>query len=154
MVRTWKPSVQLSSSVVSTLWDRMDCSTTGFPIHHQLLELTQTHVHWVSDAIQPFHPLSSSSPPASKSFPASASFQMSQLFASSDQSIGVSASAPVLLMNIQYWFLFGWTGWISLQSKGLSRGLSNTKVQNNQFFSTQLSLEPNFHIHTWLMEKP
>ena len=75
-----------------------------------------------------------------QSFPASGSFQMSQFFASGGQSTGVSASASVLPMNIQDWFPLGWTGWISLQSKGLSRVLSNTTVQNHRFFSTQLSL--------------
>ena len=82
------------------------------------------------------------------------SFQMSQLFTSGGQSVGVSASASVLSMNIQDWFPLGWTGWISLQSKGLSRAFSNTTVQKHQLFSTQLSLWSNSHIHTWLLEKP
>ena len=86
-------------------------------------------------------------------FPASGSFQMSQLFASGGQSIRVSASASILPMNIQDWFPLGWTCWISLQSKGLSRVFSNTTVQKHQFFGTQLSLESNSHIHTWLLEK-
>ena len=89
-----------------------------------------------------------------QSFPASGSFQMNQFFASGSQSIGVSASASVLPMNIQDWFSLGWTGWISLQSKGLSRVFSNTTVQKHQFFSTQLSLRSNSHIHTCLLEKP
>ena len=76
----------------------------------------------------------------SQSFPASGSFQMSQLIASGGQSIGVSASTPVLPMNTQDWSPLGWTGWISLQSKGLSRVFSNTTVQKHQFFSAQLSL--------------
>ena len=75
-----------------------------------------------------------------QSFPAAGSFPMSQLFASSGHSVGVSASASVLPMNIQDWFLLGWTGWISLVSKGLSRVFSNTKVQKHQFFGAQLSL--------------
>ena len=74
-----------------------------------------------------------------QSFPASGSFQMSQLFTSGGQSIGVSASLSVLPMNIQDWFPLGWTGWLSLQSKGLSRVFSNTTVQKHQFFGTQLS---------------
>ena len=89
-----------------------------------------------------------------QSFPASGSFQMSQLFASGGQSIGVSASASVLLMNTQDWSPLGWTGWISLQSKGLSRVFFNTTVQNHQFFGAQLSSQSNSHIHTWLLEKP
>ena len=75
-----------------------------------------------------------------QSFPASGSFQMSQFFASGGQSIGVSALASVFLLNIQDWFPLGWTGWISLQSKGLSRVFSNTTVQKHQFFGAQLSL--------------
>ena len=71
----------------------------------------------------------------------------------SSQSIGVSASASLLSMNIQDWFPLGWTGWMSLQSKGLSRVFSNTTVQKHQFFSAQLSLWSNTHIHTWLLEK-
>ena len=87
-----------------------------------------------------------------QSFPASGSFPMSQFFESGGQSIGVSASASVLPMNIQDWFPLGWTDWISLQSKGLSRVFSNTTVQKHQFFSTQLSYSNS--IHTWLLEKP
>ena len=117
----------------------MDCSIPGLPVHHQLPELTQTHVHWVW-----CHPsISSSVVPFSsclQSFPASGSFLMSQLLASGSQSIGVSASASVLSVNVQDWFSLGWTGWISLQSKGLSRVFSNTTVQKHQFFGTQLSL--------------
>ena len=89
-----------------------------------------------------------------QSFPASGSFPMSQFFASGGQSIGVSASTSVLPMNIQDWFPLGLTDWISLQSKGLSRVLSNTTVQKHQFFSTQSSLWSNSHIQTWLLEKP
>ena len=89
-----------------------------------------------------------------QSFQASGSFPMSQFFASGGQSIGVSASASVLPMNIQDWFPLGLTGWICLQSKGLSRVFSNTTVQKHQFFGTQLSLWSNSHIHTWLLEKP
>ena len=88
------------------------------------------------------------------SFPASGSFQKSHFFTSGGPSIGVSALASVLPMNIQGWFPLGWTGWISLQSKGLSRVFSNTTVQKHQFFGAQLSLYSNSHIHTWLLEKP
>ena len=89
-----------------------------------------------------------------KFFPASGSFLMSQFLASGGQTIRASASASVLPMNIQYWFPLGWTGWISLQSKGLSRVYSSTTVQKHQFFSTQLSLQFNCHIHTWPLEQP
>ena len=88
-----------------------------------------------------------------QSFPASGSFQMSQLFASGGQSIGVSASISVLPMNTQDWSPLGWTGWISLQFKGLSR-VFNTTVQKHQFFGAQPSIWSNCHIHTWLLEKP
>ena len=87
-----------------------------------------------------------------QSFPASGSFQMSQLFASGGQSIGVSAS--VLPMTIQDWFLLRLTGWISLQSKGLSRVFFNSTVQKHQFFGAQPSSQSNSHIHTWPLEKP
>ena len=89
-----------------------------------------------------------------QSFPASRSFPMSQLFASAGQSIRASASASTISMNIQDWFPLRWTGWISLQSKGLSRVFTNTIVQKYQFFGAQLSSQSNSHIHTWLLEKP
>ena len=89
-----------------------------------------------------------------QSFPASVAFLISWLFTSGGQSIGASASASVLPMNIQGWFPLGWTGWISWQSKGLSVIFSNTTVQKHQFFGAQLYLWPNFHIYTWLLEKP
>ena len=132
-------SVQFSSAaqLCPTLCDPMDCSTLALPVHRQLMEFTQTHVHWVGDAI------SSSIIPFSshlKSFPASGSFPMSEFFTSSGQSIGASASVSVLPMTIQDWFPLGWTGWISLQSKGLSRVFPNTTVQKYPFCGTQLSL--------------
>jgi len=88
-----------------------------------------------------------------QSLPESRSFQMSQFFTSGNQSIGISGSASVPPMNIQNWFPLGWTGWISLLSKGLSRVFSNTTVQKHQFHA-QLSLWSNSYIHTWLLEKP
>ena len=140
---TWKFCTQSVSSVSQscpTLCNPMNRSTPGLPVHHQLPKSTQTHVHRVGDAIQPSYPLLSPSPHALKSFPASGSFQMSQLFTSSGQSIRVSASTSVLPVNTQYWSPLRWTGWISLQSKGLSRVFSNTTVQKHQFFGAQLSL--------------
>ena len=89
-----------------------------------------------------------------QSFPASGSFPMSWVFISGDQSVRASASASVLPVNIQGWYHLGWTGWISLQSKGLSRVFSKTTVQKNPFFSAQLSLWSSSHIHTWLPGKP
>ena len=111
----------------------MDCSMPGFPVHHQLPELAQTHVHQVSDASNHpifYHTFSS----CLQSFPASGSFPMSQLFTSGGQRIGTSTSASVLPMNIQDWFPLGWTGWSSLQAKGFSRVFSKTTVQKHQFF--------------------
>ena len=122
-----------------------DCSISGFPVLHHLPELAQTHVYWVCDAIQPSHPIVTFSS-CLQSFLASGSFPMSRLLASGGQSIGASAS--VLPMNIQGLFALGWTGWISLQSKGLSRAFSNTTVRKHQFFGAQPSLWSNSHICT------
>ena len=88
------------------------------------------------------------------SFPTSGSFQINQFFTSGGQNTGVSVSASVLPMNTQDWSPLGWTGWISLQSKGLSRVFSNTTVQKHQFFSAQLSLWSNSYISIWILEKP
>ena len=144
-------SVQFSSVTQSclTLYDPLDCSAPGFPVHHQLPEFTQTHVPWVGDVIQPFHPL----------FTSPAALNLSQhqgLFHSVLHwwPKYCSFSFNILPMNIQGWFLLGWAGWISLQSEGLARVFSNTTVQKHQFFGTQLSLWCNSHIHTWLLEKP
>ena len=112
-----------------TLCDPMNHSTPGLPIHHQLLESTQTHVRCVGDAIHPSHPLSSPSPTA-----LNLSQHQSQLFASGGQSIGVSASTSILPMNTHDQYPLEWTAWISLQSKRLSRVFSNTTVQKHQFF--------------------
>ena len=134
------------------LCDPMNRNMADLPVHHQPPEFTQTHVHRVGDAaiwssIVPF----SSCP---QSLAASGSFAMSQLFSWSGQSIGVSASASVLVMNTQDWSPLGWTGWISLQSKGLSRVFSNTTVQKHQLFGAQLSSQSNSHIHIWPLERP
>ena len=147
-------SIQFSSVAQScpTLCDPMNRSTPGLPVHHQLSEFTQTHVHQVNDAIQPSHPRSSPSPPAPNPSQHQ-SLPMSQLFAWGGQSIGVLPSASVLPMNTQDWSPLGWTSWISLQSKGLSRVFSNTTVQKHQFFGTQLSSQSNSCIHTWPLEK-
>ena len=141
--RHWSCSSFLFCSVAHscpTLCNPMDCSMPGFPVLHHLLELAQTYVHWVGNAIQPS--LSSVVPFSSHlhSFPASGSFPMSWLFASDDQSIGASASASVLPMNIQGWLPLVLTGLISWLSKGLSRVFSNTTIQKHQFFDTQLSV--------------
>ena len=143
-------SVQFSRSVVSVC-DPIDYSTPGLPVHHQLLELTNScpSSRWRHPTISSFVVPFSSCP---QSFPALGSFPMSQFFASGGQSIRASASVSVLPMNTQDWSPSEWTGWISLQSKGLWRVFSNTTVQKHQFFSTQLSLYSNSHFHTWLLK--
>ena len=108
-----------------SLCDSMNCSMPVLPVHHQLQEFTQIHVHWVGDAIQPSHPLSSPSPPALNLSQHQGLFQGVSSSHQGGQSIGVSASASVLPMNIQEWFPFGLTGLISLQSKRLSRVFSS-----------------------------
>ena len=134
-------SVQSSRSAIPTLCDPMDCRTPGLPVHYQLPKFTQARVHWVSDAIQPSHPVIPSSS-SLLSFSASRSFQMSQHFAWGGQNIGVSASGSVLPMNIQDWFPLGWTGWMFLQSKGLSRVFTNTTVQKRQCFAACFLYSP------------
>ena len=136
-----------------TLCDPMDCSTPGFPVHHQLPEFTQTSVHWVGDAIQPTHPLSSLSSPT---FNHSQHQGLSQWVSSLYQ--GAKALEPQLQhqsfpVNIQDWFPLGLTGLISLLSKGLSRVFFSTTVWKHQFFVTQPSFWPNAHIHTRPLEE-
>ena len=146
-------SVQFSHSVVSdTLWPhelqhaRLPCPSPTPRVHPNSCPSSWWCHPAISSSVVPF----SSCP---QSFRASGSFPMSQLFAWGGQIIGVSASASVLPMNTQDWSPLGWTGWISLQSKGLSRVFSNTTVQKHQFFSAQLSSQSNSHIHTWLVGK-
>ena len=136
-----------------TLCNPMDCSMPGFPALHYLLEFVQTHVHWVGDAIQPFHPLSFPSF-ALDLFQHQRIFPVRRLFTSGGQNIGVSASTSVCPMNIQGWFHFRLTGLISLLTKGLSRIFSSTTVWKYQFFYIQFSLWSGSHIHTSLVEKP
>ena len=136
-----------------TLWDLMDCSSPGFPVVYHLVELAQTHVHWVNDAIQPSH---SHCPPLllSSIFPALGSSPMSWLLTSGGQSIGASASEPALPMNIQGWFPLGLTGLISWLSKGLSRVFSSTIIWKHQLFGAWPSSWSSSHIRTWLLQKP
>ena len=147
-------SVQFSHSVMSdSLWPhglqhtRLPCPSPTLRACSNSRPLSQWCHPTISPSVIPF-----SSP--LQFFPALGSFPMSQFFTSGGQSIGVSASASVLPMNTQDWSPLGWTGWISLQSKGLSRVFSNTTVQKHQFFGAQLSLRYISHIHTWLLEKP
>ena len=141
-------SVSQFSSVAQscpTLCDPMNRSTPGLPVHHQLPEFTQTHVHWVGDAIQLSHPLSSPSPPAPN-----------------PSSIRVFSNESSLHMRWPNYWSFSFSispssehpGLISLQPKGLSRVFSNTTVQKHQFFGAQLSSQSNSYIHTWPLEKP
>ena len=141
------------TKLCTTLFDPMDCSTPGFPVLHYCLEFLQIHVHFVSDTIQPSHPLLipfSCCPP---SFPASGSFPICCLFASAGQSIGASTSVSVLPETIQGWFLLGLIGLISLLSKGLSIVMSSTTIRKHQSFGVHPSLWFNSNICTWLLEK-
>ena len=133
-----------------TLCNPMDCSMPGFPILHQLLELAQTYVHWVGDAIQPNHLILHCPLLLLPSvFPSIRVFSSKVVLPSGGQSIGASASASVFPMNIHDWFPLGLNCLISLQSKGLSRVFSSTTIRKHQFFSAQPSLWSNSHIHIW-----
>ena len=152
-------SVQFSRSVMSDSLQPHELHHARPPCPSPLLEFTQNHVHRVCDAIQPSHPLSSPSPHAPTPSQNQSLFQESESFLLfhfpwGGQSTGISALASVLPNNTQDWSPLGWTGWISLQSKGLSRVFCNTTVQKHRFFGAQLSSQPNLHIHTWLLEKP
>ena len=148
-----KPSsVQVSCSVMSNSLQphgiqqaRLPCSSPNPRVHPNSCPLSRWCHPAISSSVIPFSS-------CLQSFPASGSFPMSRFFASGGQSI--SSPTSVLPMNIQDWFPLEWTGWISLQSKGLSRVFFNTTVQKHQFFSTWLSLWSNSHIHTRLLEKP
>jgi len=147
-------SVQFNRSVVSdslrpqkSQHARPPCPSPTPGVHSNSCPSSRWCHPAISSSVIPF----SSCP---QSLPASESFPMSQLFAWGGQSFGVSALALVLPMNTQDWSPLGWTGWTSLQSKGLSRVFSSTTVQKHQFFGTQLSSQSNFHIHTWPLEKP
>jgi len=145
-------SVQFSRSIVSDSLQshepqhaRPPCPSPTPGVHPDPCPSSQWCHPAISSSVVPFSS-------CSQSFPASGSFLMSQLFASGGQNTVVSASTSVLPMNTQDWSPLGWTGWISLPSKGLSRVFSNTTVQKHQFFSAQLSSQSNFHIHTWPLE--
>ena len=136
-----------------TLCDPMDCSTPGFPVHHQLPEFTQINVHWVSDAMQPSHPLSSPSPPA---FNLSQHQGLFQWVSSSHQ------VAKILEFQFQHQSFHEYSGLISFRMDWLDlvavqqtlKSLLQITVQKHQYFGAQLSLRANSHIHTWLLEKP
>ena len=142
-------SVQFSRSVMSdSSWphepqhSRPPCPSPTPEVHPNSCPLSRRCHPTISSSVVPF----SSCP---QSFPVSGSFPVSQLFTSGGQSIGVSASTSVLPMNTQDWSPLEWTGWIFLQSRGLSRVFSNTAVQKHQFFDAQLSSQSNSHIHTY-----
>ena len=144
--------IEFGSVASDSLWPhepqhaRPPCPSPTPRVYSNSCPLSQWCHPTISSSVVPFSS-------CLQSFPASGSFQMSQLFTSGGQNIGVSASASVLPMIIRDWSRLGWTGWISLQSKGLSR-VFNTTVQKHQFFGTQLSLESNSYIHTWILAKP
>ena len=147
-------SVQFSRSVMSDSLQphepqhaRPPCPSPTPGVHRNSCPLSRWCHLTISSSVVPFSS-------CFQSYPTLGSFQMSQLFTSGEQNIGVSASTSVLPMNTQDWPPLGWTGWVSLQSKGLSRVFSNTTVHKHQFFSTQFSSQSNSHIHTWPLEKP
>ena len=153
-ISTWFSSVQFKYSVVpdSLLPNELQharppCPSQTPRVHPNSCPLSRWCHPTISASVIPF----SSCP---QSFPTSGSFPISQLTVSGGQSIGVSASRSALPMNTQDWSPLGWTGWISLQSKGLSRVFYNTTVQKHQFFRAQLSSQSNSHVHTWPLEKP
>ena len=146
-------SVQFSRSVISDSLQPHELQHARPPypsptprVHSDSRASSQWCHPAISSSVIPF----SSCP---QSLPASESFPMNQLFVSGVKSIGVSASASFLPMNTQDWSPLGWTGWISLQYKGLSRVFSNTTVQKHQYFVTHLSLQSKYHIHTWILKK-
>ena len=150
---TFEGSFQFSRSVVSDSFRPHELQHTMPPcpsptpgVHPNPCPLSQWCHPAISSSVIPF----SSCP---QSFPATGSFQMNQLFSSGGQSFGVSASASFLPKNTRGWSPLEWTGWISLQSKGLSRVFSSTTVQKHQFFHVQPSIQSNSHIRTWLLEK-
>ena len=147
-------SVQFSCSVMfdslrphESQHTRPPCPTPTLGAHSNSCQLSQWCHPTISSSVTPFSS-------CRQFYLASGSLPVSWRFTSSSQIIGASASASVLPMNIQGWFPLGWTGLISLQSKGLSRVFFNTTVQKHQFFCIQLSLQSNSHIHTWQLEKP
>ena len=144
---------QLSHSVMSdsaTPWIAARQASLSITNSQSSLKLTSIESVMPSSHLISVVPFSS----CPQSLPASESFPMSQLFAWGGQSTEVSALASVLPKNTQDWSPLEWTGWISLQSKGLSRVFSNTTLQKHQFFGAQLSSQSNSHIHTWPLEKP
>ena len=143
-------SISSVTELCPTIWDHMDCNTPGslsIPNSWSMLKFMSIRSMMPSTHLNLCCPFSS----CLQSFPASGSFPVNWLFALGGQSIRVSASTSVIPMNIQDWSPLGWTSWISLQSKGLSRVFSNTTVQKHQFFSAQLSLWSNSHSQTWLL---
>ena len=149
----WIYSIQFSRSVISDSLRPHESQHTRPPypsptprVHSDSRPSSQWCHPAISSSVVPFS--------CPQSLPSSESFLMSQLFTWGGQRIGVSALASVLPMNIQDWSSLGWTGWISLQFKGISRVFSNTTVRKHQFFGAQLSSQSNSHIHTWSQEKP
>ena len=136
-----------------TPWDHMDCNTPGFPVLHYFPEFAQTHVRWVNGSIQSSHPLLSSSPPALNLSQHQGLFKWVTLHIRWPKYWNVSFNISPSNEHSGVISL-GWTGWLSLQSKGLSRVFSNTTVQKHQFFGPQPSSPSNSHIHTWPQEKP
>ena len=155
-LKNWgQKKIQFSSvaQLCPTLCNPMDWSTPGLPVHHQLPESTQTHVHWVGDAIQPSHPLWFPSPPAFNPSQHQGLFQWVSSLHQEAKGLEFQFQHQSFQWIFRTDFLLGWTVWISLQSKGLWRAFSNTTVQKHQFFGAQLSSQSSSHIHTCPLEK-
>ena len=151
---SWIP-VQFTSVTLSlTLCDPMDCSTPGLPVHHHLQEFTQTHVHWVGDAIQPSHPL------LSPSIPVLQLFQHQGLFQRVSSSHHVAKVLELWLQHQSFqWifrtdFLYDWLVWSPWSPSDSLESSPTPQFKSIKFFGTRLSLWSSFHIHTWLLEKP
>ena len=153
-IHSTNPQFSSVAQSCPTLYDPMNCSTPGLPVHHQLPEFTQTHVRWIRDALQPSHPLSSPSPPAPnpsqypRVFSSESTLRMRWAkYWSFSFSIIPSKEIPGLIS-----FRMDWLDLRAVQR--LSRVFSNTTVQKHQFFGAQLSSQSNSHIRTWPLEKP
>ena len=155
---TVPPSVQFSSCSVTkscpNLCNPMDCSMPGFPVLHCLPEFVHNYVHWVSDTIQPSHPLSPSSPPALNLSQHQGLFQWMSSSHQVAKVLVFQLQHQWILMNIQGWFPLRPIGLISLLTKGFSRVFSSTTIQKHEFFGTQPSLWSNSQIRTWHLQKP
>ena len=154
MTKMWHGCCCSVAKSCPTLCDPMDCSTPGFPVLHYLPEYAHTHAPWVSDPIQPSHPLSPPSPFALNLSQHQGPFQWVRCLHQVPKVLELQLQHQSFRWVFQDWSPLGLTGLISSQSKEFSRVFSSTTVWKHQFFSAHLSLWSNSHIHTWPLEKP